>query len=193
METKKYDLKIKFITPVLGTQPQKNIAVEFLSKHYEEDIDLPEDELGTLEENLEKGTTAFHKLNEKPILYDYQVKGFIKEAGRVLNGLRDVRALRSKIDSLVFVEPRQILLMLPNGAGIDFLERPLRAQTMQGPRVAIARSEMLPAGTEFSCQLKVYPGPISKLLLEDLLSYGFDKGIGQWRNGGYGRFEFDLK
>lgn len=191
MEITTYNLRVRFITPVLGTQPQKDVATEFLVGKLEDGI--PEDEQATLPEMLEKGTTAFHKVAGKPIYYDYMVKGFLKEAGSVFNGLRNVKNLRSKIDNLVFPAPRQILLVVPDGAEIDYLERPLRAMTAQGPRTTLARSEILPAGTMFDCRLEVYAGTISEPLLRDLLSYGARKGLGQWRNGSYGRFEYELE
>jgi len=192
MDTTNYSLTIRFTEPLLGTQPQKQVATEFLASKIDGG-ELPEDEQETLPEMLEKGTTAFHRLDGKPILYDYQIKGFLKEAGQVFNGLRGVKNLRSKIDNLVFVMPRRFVLAIPNGAPIEFLERPLRAMTAQGPRTSLARSEMLPAGTSIECQIEVYPGPISEALLTDLLSYGAKKGMGQWRNGSYGRFEFELR
>lgn len=187
-------LSVRFITPVLGTQPQKAVASEFLAARFVENGGvLPEDEEATLSGELQKGTTAFHKLDGQPIFYDYQVKGFLKEAGRVFNGLHDVKALRSKIDNLVFVAPRQVRIVMPPGSRIEFLERPLRAETAQGPRVGLARSEMLPAGACFECRLEIYAGQITREILADLLTYGARKGIGQWRNGGYGRFEFELR
>jgi hypothetical protein len=193
VETKLYHLKIVFLTPVLGTQPQKDVASEYIgAKFVENGGSLPSDEMETLDEGLQKGTTAFHKLNGAPVLYDYQVKGFIKEAGRIFNGLHGVKSLRSKLDNLLFVNPRQILLSIPDGAQIDYLERPLRAETAQGPRVGLARSEMLPAGTWFECMLEVFDGPITDDVIRDLLTYGSRKGIGQWRNGGYGRFDFEI-
>lgn len=195
METKTYKLKVTFLVGPLGTQPQKDVATEYITSKAADPTtgELPADELETLPEALEKGTTAFHKLNGQPIYYDYQVKGFLKDAGQVFNGLRGVKNLRSKLDNLVFVEPRQIALNMPDGAAITFCERPLRAQTAQGPRTSLARSEELPAGTRFECRLVVYDGPISEPLLRDLLSYGERKGFGQWRNGGRGRFTFELE
>ncbi len=194
MEITRYKLAIRFIVGPLGTQPQKDVATEFiLSKIVETSGELPADELATLPEELEKGTTAFHKLNGQPIYYDYQVKGFLKDAGQVFNGLRNVKNLRSKIDNLVFVTPRQIPIWLPPGAAVSFCERPLRAQTAQGPRTSLARSEQLPDGSWFECFLEIYEGPISEPLLRDVLSYGARKGMGQWRNGGRGRFEFELE
>lgn len=195
MESKTYKVKVTFITGPLGTQPQKDVATEYItSKAADPETGaLPEDELMTLPDALEKGTTAFHKIDGAPILYDYQVKGFLKDAGQVFNGLRNVKNLRSKIDNLVFIRPRQIKLVLPTGKGIEICERPLRAQTAQGPRTALARSEMLPDGTTFEFEMMVYDGPLSEPLLRDLLSYGENKGFGQWRNGGRGRFTFEME
>ncbi len=208
MEITYYKLKIEFTTEILGTQPQKDVATEFITgkvaERAEQPIptpsiqtapasELPQDELETLPEALEKGTTAFHKLDGKPILYDYMVKGFLKEAAQVFNGLHNVKNMRSKMDQLVFVEPRQIPLILPEGGEITFCERPLRAMTAQGPRTSVARSEQLPAGTKFECRLKVYKSQFTEALLRDLLSYGGDKGMCQWRNGGKGRFKFELE
>jgi len=191
MDTTQYRLRVTFTTPILGTQPQKDIAVEYLMSKVEPQETA--DELDTLPEALEKGTTAFHKLNGKPIYYDYHIRGFLKNAGSVFNGLRGVRNLRSKVENLVFVKPRQIELHLPDGGEITFCQRSLRAMTAQGPRTSIARSEQLPAGTWFECVLNVYDGPISEALLRDLLSYGENVGFGQWRNGSYGQFGFELK
>ncbi len=194
MDTTIYKLKVIFITSVLGTQPNKDVATEYItSKAVGENGNLPEDELLTLPNALQKGTTGFHRLNGQLIYYDYMVKGFLKEAGMAFNGLRGVKNLRSKLDNFVFVIPRQIELHLPEGTEMSYCERPLRAMTMQGPRTSVARSEELPAGTWFDCQLKVYNSPISMPLLQDLLRYGADKGFGQWRNGGHGRFEFALE
>lgn len=193
MNITRYTVKCTFITPVLGTQPQRDVASEYLaSKFIDNGGELPADEAETLPEMVEKGTTVFHKRDGCPILYDYMVKGFLKEAGRTFNGLHGVKNLRSKIDSLVFVSPRQITLDIPDGCRIEYLERPLRAETAQGPRVALARSEMLPAGAHFEITLEVYDGPITDDILRDLFTYGKHKGIGQWRNGSYGRFEFEF-
>ena len=216
METTNYKLKVTFTTSVLGTQPQKDVATEFItSKAIDPETGmLPEDELETLPVELEKGTTAFHKLDGKPIMYDYQVKGFIKETGGMFNGLRGVEALKSKLENLVFVTPRQIELHLPEGAQMTYCERPLRGMTAQGPRTSVARSEELPAGTWFECRLEVFRLPtkepkkrkgqdeyvpvapkaqISELILRDLFDFGTRRGFLQWRNGGHGRFEYVLE
>lgn len=190
MDQTKYALKVTMLEPLLGTQPQKDVASEYIQdKAREAGLDVS-DEQETLPEMLEKGTTVFHRLNGEPIYYNYHVKGFLKESAQVQNGVDGVKALRSKVDNLVFVTPRRIALHAPGQC--EYLERPLRAQTMQGPRVSLARSEMLPAGTWFECEITVLGGVITEKILRSLLDYGQFKGFGQWRNGGYGRFEYDL-
>lgn len=193
METEQIKIKITFLTPVLGSQPTRDVASEYIASKFTDNAgELPADEAESLPESLERGTTVFHKHNGVPVFFDYQVKGFLKEAGRIFNGLQGVKALRSKIDNLVFVNPRIIPLHLPDGAEIEYMERPLRAETAQGPRVALARSEMLPAGTWFEITLEVYKGQVDREIIRDLLTYGSRKGLGQWRNGGFGRFEFEI-
>jgi hypothetical protein len=193
MNTTKFHIRITFLTPVLGSQPTVDVASEYLAtKYVDNGGELPADEAETLPEVVEKGTTVFHRDEEgEPLFFDYQVKGFLKEAGRIFNGLHGVKALRSKVENLVFVTPRKIKLHLPEGSAMTFLERPLRAETAQGPRIALARSEQLPEGTWFEMTLEVFDGPVTDDILRDLLTYGEKKGLGQWRNGGFGRFAFE--
>lgn len=190
-----YKLVITFTEPLLGSQPQKDVVREHIMRRRGIDPDAVADELETLDETLERNTTAFHKRNGKPVLFDYVVKGFLKEAAATFNGRAEIGRMknaRSKIDSYVFVYPREIPI-ITDSPTILVLERPLRAMTMQGPRVSVVRSEMLPAGARIECEIHVLaPDVISEQLLRALLDYGRYKGLGQWRNGGYGRFEYEL-
>ncbi len=194
METTNYTLKVTMTEPLLGTQPQKDVATEFIQdKAREAGLEVADEE-ETLPEMLEKGTTVFHKLDGAPLYYDYHVKGFLKEAAKVLNGkeaLGGIANFRHKVDTLVFIKPRRIALHVPNGSEITFLERPLRAMTQKGERVSLARSEVLPVGTWFECEIEVLY-TISEKALRALLDYGEYKGFGQWRNASYGRFEYEL-
>ena len=89
----------------------------------------------------------------------------------------------------VTVTPRIIPLQLPAGEMVDFFERPLLVDGMYGSRVTIARSEMVPAGTWFTARLEVIKSEITKEVIEDLLSYGFSRGLGQFRgSGAFGTF-----
>lgn len=189
-----YRVTLHFTEPILGSQSTKDVTTEFISKRA--GFATPEDELDALPEALERGTTVFHR-NPKgqPMLLDYHVKGFLKEVGRILNKRIVVNGkpllnLRNKVGNDVFVSPRQIPLKF--SGKITYNERPLRAETAQGPRVALARSEQIEdASIEFG--LTVYPGEITEEVLRDLLDYGFDQGLGQWRTAGWGRFRYTLE
>ena len=99
-------------------------------------------------------------------------------------------AAKSKFDNFVFVFPRKISLGKKEPDGI--CERPLRAETMQGPRVSLARSEVVNAGISFDCEIQLFPGcPITDKMLRQCLDYGKFKGLGQWRNSGKGRFTWE--
>src|SRR5690606_17377877 len=102
--------------------------------------------------------------------------------------------LRYKVSANVNVSPRIIPLHLPEGEVLDYLERPLRAEGALGPRVVVARSELAPAGSWLSCGLEVIRSEITQEVLRDLLDYGYNHGLGQWRSSGaYGTFRYELE
>ena len=192
-----YDLSLILTEPLLGTVPMdKDVYTNFIMRKQEmEDI---EDELETLnvDEQIERGTTGFHRLDGKPIIYDYVIKGFCKDACGMLrrvakSGSSKIRAYKKVIDGLLFVEPRRIPIEMLDGGEMSILERPLRAQTAQGERIALARSESVPAGSKLSLRLLILGG-IAESTLREWLSYGALRGLGQWRNSGMGRFEYEL-
>jgi hypothetical protein len=192
--TTTYALKITFLTPLLGSQPSREIAATYLAKKHGLTIDTEEEQL--LTDLLDERTTVFHKTrDETPALMNYHILGFLKEAGSIFNGkIAGIRNLRHKLQSYVIVSPRILPLHLPAGEGIDYLERPLRSDRgPMGPRVLIARSELLPEGTWCECGLEVIQSEITQSVLEDLLDYGYNHGLGQWRNSqAYGTFRYTL-
>jgi hypothetical protein len=144
---------------------------------------------------IEKAMTVFHRQNGMPILFDYQIKGFFKDACSSLArvpGTRSnkLKAFRKVIDGVVFVFPRMIPLQIPQGASIGNCQRPLRAETAQGPRVCLANSETVPAGTKLECEIKLLDEGHEKIVTE-WLDYGALRGLGQWRNSGKGRFTWE--
>jgi len=195
---KTYKVKLTFVEEILGTVPRDREIYQtwVQTQALELTEDQIEQELNTIEEIEEKGWTGFHLVDGNPILYDYVVKGFFKDACGMLRRAdgtlsAKVTAYKRVIDGLVFVRPRQIPLRLPDGQEMGVNERPLRAQTAQGERVALARSDTCPAGTtmEFSV---IVMGKVSKELLKEWLDYGRWRGLGQWRNAGWGVFEYEI-
>ncbi len=154
---------------------------------------------GTIEEEVaaigvdaavEKSMTVFPRENGQPFFYDYQMKAFFKEAcgnlGRVPGTLSNkLKAHKKVISGTIFVQPRKMILNV-NGK-VGNCQRPLRAETAQGPRIALANSESIPKGSTFAAEIVLLDEGHEKLVRE-WLDYGKLFGIGQWRNSGKGRF-----
>lgn len=142
----------------------------------------------------ERGTTVFSRMpdGETPMLWDYQIKGFFKDACGMLRRVpnmksKNLRAYKKEVDGLIQPSPRFIQLHLPDGGEMGTCQRPLRAATAQGERVALASSEAMPAGTWLDMEVSCMVDSDVAYVLE-WLQYGAIRGIGQWRNSGKGRF-----
>jgi hypothetical protein len=128
--------------------------------------------------------------------YDYQIKGMFKDSCGMLRREKKTKSAAMKaykkiIDGNIFVSPRRIYWQLPEGAEIGVCQRPLRAQTMQGERVALASSETVPAGS--SIEFIIYSMNDSDVpAIKEWLAYGKLRGFSQWRNSGKGRFECEI-
>jgi hypothetical protein len=196
---KTFDVTVAFAEPLLGTAPlNKETYTTYIQEQWRKahpGASPDPDEAATIEESLEVGTTGFHRSEDgQPFLYDYAVKGFFKDACGMLfrdaeSASSKVKAYRKVIDGLIFVTPRRIPLAL--AGEVTMLERPLRAQTAQGERVALARSESAPAGSSMAFVVTTL-GSVSETLLREWFTYGALRGMGQWRNSGMGRFDFTL-
>lgn len=195
-EMKEMKVRLTFTEEVLGTaNADKDIHAEFIASKAP-DAPSREEEIEALgvDAVIEKGMTVFPRNKEgKPVLYDYQIKGFFKNAAKAFNyvgGDSKLAAYKSKIDNLVFVKERMIELQIPDGMEMGNCQRPLRASTAQGERVALANSESCPAGTviEFTvmCMVKDLMKNVS-----EWLDYGALNGIGQWHNSGKGKFTWE--
>lgn len=186
-----------FTEPILGTVPKDKAVYEsYIASKTELVDEALTEELATVPVSEEKGWTGFHEVDGQPILYDYVVKGFFKDACSMLRRVKGtksakVRAYKKIIDGLIFVEPRRIPFNL-NGGEMDVLERPLRAHTAQGERVSLARSDTVPAGATLEFTITIL-GEVSEDLLREWLDYGRLRGLGQWRNSGWGRFEYEME
>ena len=197
MISKIYTLEVKltFTEGILGTSPKnEEIYRDFIGSKAP-DAATVEEEVASLgaDEVAEKGMTVFPRDEEgRPFLYDYQIKGFMKDACKMLRNVPGTKSkgltnYKSKIDGLIFTSPRQIVF---ENADMTICQRPLRAETMQGPRVALAMSEEIKAGCsatfEINCLNEEYLDAA-----REWLDYGQMRGIGQWRNSDKGRFTWE--
>lgn len=206
---KKVNVKITFLEGILGTSSaDPEIYTRFIGAKAPDAVSVEEEvEALGAESIVERGTTVFPRDDDgTPFLYDYQIKGFFKDACSMLSRLSEkdpetgkkkkaknesgkLTAYKKVIDGLIFVEPRKIRLESPGP--VTICQRPLRAQTAQGERVALSSSEELPAGTTVTMTIICMDDNHWKAVKE-WLGYGLFRGIGQWRNSGKGRFTWEV-
>ena len=148
----------------------------------------------------EKGITVFPRMEDgTPFMWDYQIKGFFKDTCQMLSkagkagyeggkACATLKAYKKAIDGLLFVSPRKIPVNLSGEIG--FCSRPLRAMTMQGERVSLAKSETCPAGSTIEFEITCLDKNLEKMVVE-CLNYGSMRGLGQWRNSGKGVFSWE--
>lgn len=188
-------VEVTFLEEVLGTaSANPEIHREFIASKAP-DAPSTEDEVAALgaDEVANKGMTVFPRnADGDPILWDYQVKGFFKDACSMLRRAKGTKsakltAFKKVIDGMVFVDEREIPFRFDGEVGN--CQRPLRAQTAQGERVALAESESIPAGAVVEFTVTCLD-PAHMELVREWLDYGRLRGIGQWRNSGKGRFEW---
>lgn len=199
-ETRKYLLT--GTEPILGSNPaDAKVRETYIERKKPVTQSENESELtpDVVSENY--GLTVFlrHPDTDTPMVFDYTVRGFLKEALLTLSPQLGLVAAKSKVDKYLFVSPRHIWLADTNGdlikAPDGVYERPLRAMTMQGPRVTLAGSEVINQW-QITVAFTLLDNNGSKgkgatldwNAIENALDYGRFQGLGQFRNGGFGRF-----
>ena len=197
---KELKVRLTFTEDVLGTaNADKNVHSEFIASKApnapsrEEEVEA----LGA-EEVERKEMTVFPRMeNGSPMFWDYQIKGFFKDTCSALSRCKGedyskescgMKAYKKIIDGCIFPQPRKIEIHMNGEMGN--CQRPLRAQTAQGERIALANSEAVPAGSWIEFKVVCLSDAYEKAVRE-WLNYGQFKGIGQWRNSGMGRFTWD--
>lgn len=203
---KKMHVKLVFIEPILGTASNnKELYTEFIASKAPDAASKAEEiEALGAETVEEKGMTVFPRNGEgQPIIWNYQVKGFFKEACSMLQRMKGekcskesckLKAHKKIVDGCI--EPvaadgigREFVLKRKDpSAEIRIYQRPLRGQTAQGERIALSSSEELPAGT--SVEFWIRTPDIYVDAVKEWLSYGKFHGMCQWRNAGNGRFNW---
>lgn len=192
MQVEKYRVKFTLLENMLGTVAKdKDIYTKFIESKKPVEVTDEALEAETVGEER-PGWTGFHEDENGLFIYDYMIKGFLKNAANILKDELKVKNLRSKINNYVFVFPRRIPLgkTAPDGT----YERPLRGQTAQGPIVTLAKSDVVHAGTTFEVEIHVLQQKeISQKVIEECLAYGQYQGIGQFRNGSWGRVACEIE
>ena len=184
---KRMHIRITFTEPILGTaNNNENIHREFIASKAPDAISREEEVAALGVEGVEeKSMTVFSRNKDgNPIIWNYQIKGFFK-----------LKAYKKIIDGCI--EPagdadhgRQIPIIIAKGTEIEDFQRPLRAQTAQGERIALANSEKI--AEQATAEFYVETPDAYVNAIHEWLRYGRKHGLGQWRNAGFGRFEYEL-
>lgn len=190
-------VRLDFIEDLLGSWPaDPEIFSRFVASKAPSQFQADEEKDEIDSRSRETGLTVFPQDDVGLHFFNYHIKGFLKEAGNNLKLQLGTKNLRSKIDNYVFISPRKLYLYR-NGKIIEqedeMLERPLRAETLKGPRMSLVSSEVVktPCSLTFTLQL-IYHPEIDREDILTLLEYGVLKGLGQWRNSGLGSFNYTI-
>ena len=203
MKTETRSYRLTGLTRILGSQPaDPEVRSTYIAskaataaKGEEENAMLPED--------LQKRNLTVFLRDRLGIISicDYVIKGFLKEAATALKSQIGLANGKSKIDNLILIEPAYLHIW-HDGEELDCadgdFERPLRAMTMQGPRVSVTASEYIDPAWEVVFDITLLENSGTKKsealtfeMIESMLDYGYIKGLGQWRNGQNGRFTWE--
>lgn len=214
------DVRLTFDQHMLGSLPdQKTILEQFIGKNIPEEGEVKkvklEEELDAIPDEGSKITVFPRDKEGNLCLYDYQIKGAIKNAFGIFTETQDIKlGGKAKIskwthkrfgDCFIRVSPRFIKLNIPKDAYAPDLiapdaenstyrcARPIKKDSFKGGQVALVCSEAVPEGT--TCEFRIeYLHPGLKDVLIGALHYFRFMGIGQWRGSGKGSVEkFEIK
>lgn len=200
LKTKSLKVRLTFIEEVLGTSSNDpEIHDNFIaSKAPDAPSRAEEVEALGVGEVVERGMTVFPRMDDKltPFVWNYQIKGFFKDTCSALRNVpgsesKKIKAFKKIIDGNIFIEERKIPFQ--NYGRIGECQRPLRGQTAQGERIALAHSETVPAGTFIEFTIVCYEHEKYDLMetVREWLDYGVRRGLLQWRNSGKGAFTWE--
>lgn len=201
-------VKITTTEAMLGTAPNnKDLYRDYIGGNAP-DAQTLEEEIESIGVDgvQEKSMTVFPRLDDgTPFMYDYQIKGFFKDAcgmlsrltgkdpttgkkAKAVNESGKLTAFKKVIDGLIFVSPRKIPIVFEGEIGD--CQRPLRAQTARGERISLAMSDEIPVGATMEFEVLCLDDK-HEAAVREWLDYGRLRGLGQWRNSGKGRFVWE--
>lgn len=205
------DITLTTTEPTLGlASSNPEIQREFIASKAP-DLEKQKEEMDAVqvEEEMQKATTIFPKDSNGIFWWDYQMRGAFKGFFYQLIELGDCKlskwTYKRSVDLFLFVEPRKIYIRDSSGQiykTVDkTLQRPLRAETRQGDRIALASSELIAPGAQWDFTVRLLTGTNKKTTqaiitpedIKNCLDMGIFSGCGQWRGGGYGRFTYEMK
>ena len=203
---KELNVRLTLEEEVLGSWPSDPTIYDSYVNSKNPDKDKADEESQNFKANISEDSkiTIFPRDEDgNPILYDYQIKGFFKDACSMLNRVSTkdpetgkkkpanesskLTAYKKIIDGLIFPTPRKIHFR--NFDKLGNCQRPLRISDANGERVALASSETIPAGATLEFGIVIFNDD-HEAAVREWLNYGVFRGLLQWRNSGKGRFSW---
>lgn len=196
-EFEKIKVKLTFTEDVLGMMPNSKTIYEDYIASKAPTKDQADEEVEDFEAvgDVENQTTVFPRTEDgQPFFWDYQIKGFFKDSCGMLRRYSGshsakIKAFKKIIDGNIFIEERKI--PVNTDKPITQMQRPLRASTPKGDRVALAASEVVSAGATMEFTILLLD-PDLRDVVKEWLNYGKWHGMGQWRNASWGRFKYEI-
>lgn len=196
-EFEKMKVKVTFTEDVLGMMPNNEAIYDEYIASKAPTKEQMDEEIEDYEAvgDVENQTTVFPRTDDgKPYFYDYQIKGFFKDSCGMLrrysgSASAKIKAFKKIIDGNIFIEERKIVVNTDKP--ITLKQRPLRASTPKGDRVALASSEVIAAGATMEFTILLLDDGL-KEVVKEWLNYGRWHGMGQWRNASWGRFTYEI-
>lgn len=195
-----FKVRMTFTEEVLGSAPNNEQLMADYIASKAPDAPKKEEEVASVGADgvLERQMTVFPRdENGRPFVFDYTFEGMLKDDIGFLRKISSskcskVKAYKKAVDGNVFIGERRVYFHNPEGSksayvDIEDCQRPLRADTARGPRVALAISETIPAGCYVDVTFILMDSALLPVVKE-CLDYGKLHGFGRWRNSGKGRF-----
>lgn len=194
-----------FIEDYLGSRPgSMQIFTDYVASNAPDAKTMKEEIELYGEEDVEdvKTTKLYRDKDGDFCIISYQLRGFLKSAAEAVKraGILTVTAHKKVIHDTIKISgtpayrplQRYIKLRPPEKTREYLNQRPLRADTPQGERTALASSEALKAGTTFEFWMHLFTKQVEGAALS-WFEYGAYSGLGQWRNAGFGRFLLEVE
>ena len=152
-----------------------------------------------------KSTTTRNKSKSEKLEEEFindAASDFAAATGKKKFACSDLKAYKKVVDGLIKPKDRKIPIIFPetfwddergempslDPNGLPWVyQRSLRVETMQGPRTALASSEVAPAGSIWCCTINIMD-PNLVPVVKECLDFGQFVGMLQNRGNGYGRF-----
>jgi hypothetical protein len=199
------DLKKSYITKKMMTGKTGMSAEIAMDKVEDEISNLNNDERikNVIEEIDSKSLTVFFRDKEKRIgISDIQLRGFIKDnfafVGRNSKWITKRKGedfftdapFRDFIGSRIMFK-QDLFPFEIQPEKIEIFQRPIRVQTMLGPRVSITASESIEPPNSITIEFAT-TDDIKEEWIPKIFDRGIFRGLGQFSNAQFGSFQYEI-